>query len=219
MAHLPAGLGTWVARQRHAWKAGRLPPVRQQQLAALGFCCDAFQESWAAHFRQLAAFHSQHGHCRVPCAAWARQRHPGLYDWLQQQAHQWRQGTLPDDRRRRLEGVGVVFRAAQSAWEQRFEELLLFQQARRGLHCNRWGVLRRQQAALHQVLLCSAAVAEGGGGVGPWEWGHALQQPLVSHPTHFQAAGGPLLPVHLLMLCCRSLGTPMCRSSGLATPP
>ena len=220
-----AGLGMWVARQRHAWKAGRLPPARQQQLAALGFCCDAFQESWAAHFGQLAAFHSEHGHCRVQRSAWAQQRHPGLYTWLQQQAHQWRQGTLPDDRRRRLEGMGVVFRAAQTTWDQRFEELLLFQQVRPGLG---WGAIDAcgclARCRLPQyVLLCGCS-----GGRGQWagQWrghahAHAPQQPLVAAtPADFHAACVPPLPAACApaAACCRSLGTRMCPSSGLATP-
>ena len=152
-AHPPAGLGAWVGTQRHAWKAGQLAPARQQQLAALGLPMDAFEDAWAARFRRLAAFHSEHGHCRVPAppaplarsagglAGQARrlgaapeepqpqERYSGLYAWLQQQRHRWRQGTLPDERRRRLEGLGVEFVAPhESRWEQRFGELLAFKE-------------------------------------------------------------------------------------------
>lgn len=117
-----------MAQQRHAWKAGHLPTSRQRQLTALGFCCDAFQDAWAAQFRQLAAFHSDHGHCRVPRAPWAQHRYPGLHRWLQAQLHQWREGTLADERRRRLEGLGVVFQVHESGWDARFAELLDFRE-------------------------------------------------------------------------------------------
>lgn len=120
------GLGAWAAQQRHAWHAGRLPPDRQQRLAALGFCTDAFQDAWASRFRQLAAFHSLHGHCRLPRAPSAQRQHPGLYSWLHHQLHLWKQGTLADDRRRRLEGLGVEFEPHDAAWEARFLELLHF---------------------------------------------------------------------------------------------
>lgn len=136
-----AGLGAWVAQQRHAWKTGRLQLERQQALAALGFCPDAFQDAWAARFAQLAAFHSQHGHCRVPPLPSGERRkqqqrqqaqesvgYPGLHPWLQQQLLQWRRGTLPDERRRQLEGLGVEFQAHQAGWERRYEELLQFRQ-------------------------------------------------------------------------------------------
>jgi hypothetical protein len=128
----PAGLGTWVAQARQAWKAGRLAPARQQRLAALGLSGDAFQEAWAARFSQLAAFHSQHSHCRVTRA------HPALHSWLSHQQHQWRQGTLGDERRRRLEGLGVQFSAHGACWEARFQELLQYRQV------GGWGRLARR---------------------------------------------------------------------------
>ncbi len=119
---------------------------------------DAFDDAWAARFRQLAAFHSEHGHCHVPppaaapasggasstgqrrpgrselAAPQAQEQYPGLHAWLQQQRHRWRQGTLPDERRRRLEGLGVRFHAPHEAsWEQSFRELLEFKEARDGI--------------------------------------------------------------------------------------
>jgi hypothetical protein len=104
-----------------------LPASSQRRLAALGLSLDAFQDAWLKHFRDLAAFHSEHGHCRVPNTAWVRQRYPGLYTWLQRQVRQWRAGTLPDERRRRLEGLGVAFQLRERSWEARFAELLDFQ--------------------------------------------------------------------------------------------
>lgn len=146
-------MGTWVGAKRNAWKAGQLPPSQQQQLAALGFCVDAYDDAWAARFRQLAAFHSEHRHCRVPpppaapapvaastagqrqpgknalAATGAQEQYPGLHAWLQQQRHRWRQGTLPDERRRRLEGLGLRFHAPHEvAWDQHFAKLLAFKE-------------------------------------------------------------------------------------------
>lgn len=146
--------------QRHAWKAGRLRPERQRALAALGFCANAHEEAWSARFAQLAAFHSEHGHCDVPRTAERRReeagaaapaagpaavaaarkgqrqqqlqqqegRYPGLHQWLQRQRVQWGSGTLPDERRRRLEGLGVQFQVQRSAWEARYAELAAFRE-------------------------------------------------------------------------------------------
>ncbi|KAL4429599.1 hypothetical protein ABPG77_008648 [Micractinium sp. CCAP 211/92] len=124
----PSGLGRWAAQQRHAWKTGRLLAARQQRLTALGFWPDAFEDAWLARFRQLAAFHSAHGHCRVPGSGPASRQHPGLHAWLHHQLHLWRQGMLADGRRRRLEGLGVEWGWYEAAWDARFQELLEFRQ-------------------------------------------------------------------------------------------
>ncbi|KAL4458387.1 hypothetical protein ABPG75_013252 [Micractinium tetrahymenae] len=124
----PSGLGRWASQQRHAWKTGRLSAARQQQLAVLGMCPDAVQDAWSARFRQLAAFHSANGHCRMPHSGPAARQYPGLYAWLHHQLHLWRQGTLADDRRRRLAGLGVEWGWCEAAWEARFQELLEFRQ-------------------------------------------------------------------------------------------
>jgi hypothetical protein len=108
-----------------------LEPDRQRRLATLGVSADAFQEAWSARFLQLAAFHSEHGHCCIPHAAWVQQRYPGLQRWLQEQVRQWREGTLPDERRRRLEGLGMPFRLRRASWETRFAELLRFKEVRK----------------------------------------------------------------------------------------
>lgn len=142
-----------MGAQRHAWKAGQLQLSQQQKLVSLGFCKDAYDDAWAARFRQLSAFHSEHGHCRVPpppaapaagdastraqrrpgwgvlAAAKSQEQYPGLHTWLQQQRHRWRQGTLPDERRRRLAGLGLRFHAPhQASWNRRFSELLEFKE-------------------------------------------------------------------------------------------
>lgn len=125
--HAP-GLGRWASQQRHAWKTGRLPAGRQQRLAALGFLPDALQDAWLARFRQLAAFHSAHGHCRVPRSGPAARQYPGLHAWLHRQLLLWRRGTLADDRRRQLEGLGVEWGGYEASWDARFQELLQFRQ-------------------------------------------------------------------------------------------
>ncbi|PRW59961.1 DEAD DEAH box helicase [Chlorella sorokiniana] len=52
-----------------------------------------------------------------------------LEHWMEQQRHRWRQGTLSDERRRRLEGLGVHFHAPHElSWEQHFAELLAFKE-------------------------------------------------------------------------------------------
>lgn len=143
-----AGLGAWLAHQRHLWKRGRLGPERQRRLAALGVSADAFQEAWSSRFLQLAAFHTEHGHCCVPRVARGHQGYPGLHRWLQEQVRQWQEGTLSDERRRRLEGLGVSFRLRRASWETRFAELLSFVEVRGMKRGTIYGSGRRGETCL-----------------------------------------------------------------------
>jgi len=100
----PGGLGQWTTSQRHRWRRGLLPTETFRALSALDFAYDSYDARWKARFQQLAAFHSQHGHCRVPFND--PEIPPGLYAWLLVQRQRQRQGRLEDTRKRRLDGLG-----------------------------------------------------------------------------------------------------------------
>jgi hypothetical protein len=100
----PGGLGQWMTLQRHRWRRGLLPTETFRALSALDFAYDSYDAKWKHRFQQLAAFHSKHGHCRVPYND--PEVPPGLYTWLLVQRQRRRQGRLEDTRRRRLDGLG-----------------------------------------------------------------------------------------------------------------
>ncbi|KAG7669972.1 hypothetical protein KSW81_008112 [Nannochloris sp. 'desiccata'] len=100
----PGGLGQWTTSQRHRWRRGLLPIETFRALSSLDFAYDSYDARWKARFQQLAAFHSRHGHCRVPFND--PEIPPGLYAWLLVQRQRRRQGRLEDARKRRLDGLG-----------------------------------------------------------------------------------------------------------------
>jgi Helicase associated domain len=100
----PGGLGHWTTAQRHRWRRGLLTTEIFRALSALDFAYDSYDARWKTRFQQLAAFHSQHGHCRVPFND--PEVPPGLYAWLLVQRQRRRQGRLDDARKRRLDGLG-----------------------------------------------------------------------------------------------------------------
>ena len=120
----PGGLGRWAAEQRHRWRRGRLATPLYRSLASLGFSFDSFDSRWVARFRQLAAFHSKHGHCHIPHDDPSVA--PGLYPWTLVQRQRRRQGRLDDARTRRLDGIGFPWDVQAARIDDRIAELESF---------------------------------------------------------------------------------------------
>lgn len=98
------GLGVWVAEQRQMLKKGKLRPERKARLDELGFVWDVKAWQWEQWFDQLVAFKDRFGHCRIPAKGW--HENPGLGSWLSVQRQRW--DVIPEERRRRLEQLGVT---------------------------------------------------------------------------------------------------------------
>eukprot|EP00803_Ostreobium_quekettii_P008369 evm.model.scf_648.3 EVM.evm.TU.scf_648.3 scf_648:22258-26753(-) len=131
----PGGLGKWVSRQRVKWKCGVLDVEAYHQLCAVDFVFDADEHTWTQHFKDLCDFHDRHGHCDVSHSDQdAAVKYPGLADWVSLQRHTHKRGRLPEDRRRRLSGLGFTWQQQEYRWQQRFNELVEFQKEHG--HCN-----------------------------------------------------------------------------------
>ncbi|MFI6273077.1 DEAD/DEAH box helicase [Micromonospora zamorensis] len=59
-------LGIWIRTQRRAHRAGRLDPDRTAALQHLGLELDPYQEMWERGITHAVAYHTRHGHLRVP---------------------------------------------------------------------------------------------------------------------------------------------------------
>lgn len=59
---------------------------------------------------------------------------PGLRNWIKVQRREYKNGTLPEERLKKLEGLGFAFAARKDRWEKMFDALCAFKNAQR--HCN-----------------------------------------------------------------------------------
>lgn len=113
----------WSIHQRAAWRKGTLPIERYRQLSAIGFQWDLQFERWKSMFYRLTAFQQSHGHCNVPLRLQDATCDPQLARWVVKQRHLWKQGFLPDDRRRRLEGIDFSFSPDEDVFRARLGQL------------------------------------------------------------------------------------------------
>jgi len=79
VADCDAGLGRWLAEQRHRWGKGLLDVEVYRELSYLNVPLNAHDAKWETRFRQLAEYHTIHGHCMVKKGQDVPE---GLYQWI-----------------------------------------------------------------------------------------------------------------------------------------
>lgn len=117
-----ARLYKWCLAQRTAWRNGQLPTSAYRALSSIGFQWDPHFEKWKQKFYELVEFKQTYGHCLVPQTG-SKPVHIRLARWVAKQRHLSKNGLLPDDRRRRLEGIGFSFSPADERFSARVEQL------------------------------------------------------------------------------------------------
>ena len=89
---------------------------------------------WSSTFEELNNFHQENGHCQVGWKA-----NPVLAGWIKRQRYQYklkqegRRSTMIGERVAALEELGFSWDSNETAWEENFNELVLFK-AKHG-HC------------------------------------------------------------------------------------
>jgi hypothetical protein len=141
-SHIENGypLGRWVGTQRLTLDGyGNRRPLsqdRRQRLAELGFVWDKLDGDWEEGFSHLKIYREREGHSRVPhdhleghfrLGQWARANR----DRLSKSSNL--QGSLYDERWRRLEELGFAWSLVDAAWEEGFNRLKTYRD-REG-HC------------------------------------------------------------------------------------
>lgn len=100
-------LGAWVSNQRIRKK--RMETSRRQQLDALGFLWDVREFTWQLGLDHLRKFKEREGHCVVP-VGYETESSYKLGIWVNNQRGQRKKGLLSEDRIRRLNEVGFVWK-------------------------------------------------------------------------------------------------------------
>lgn len=122
-------LGVWVGSQRSAYKRGKLSDRKTRRLEELGFEWRPDETYWEERYQELVSYTQEHGTCFVP------QGYPGnpqLGAWVSGQRQ--RKDKLGQDKIKKLEELGFVWRAREDKWENKFQELTAFKKEHG--HCN-----------------------------------------------------------------------------------
>ena len=95
-------LGTWVNKQRLAYKTGSIAQYRIDRLDSIGFkwAMNAPRVPWEARFNELVQYKANHGDCNIP----AKQGQLGK--WVDTQRTNYKKDKLSQDRFDRLNGIG-----------------------------------------------------------------------------------------------------------------
>ena len=96
-------LGRWVAMQRYRRKVGELSQKQVERLERAGFIWAPTDVAWNRMVEKLLLFKKKHGHCNVP-SLWPADPH--LSNWVANQRHRKKMGTLSPDRAKRLDSLG-----------------------------------------------------------------------------------------------------------------
>jgi superfamily II DNA or RNA helicase/DNA-binding TFAR19-related protein (PDSD5 family) len=120
-------LGSWASRQRQFLKKNKLSDERKERLEALGFVWDPFAEQWEEGFRELSAYHQEHGNCNVP-SSYITETGFKLGVWADTQRQKLKKNKLSDERKERLEALGFVWDPYTEQWEEGFRELCAYHQ-------------------------------------------------------------------------------------------
>lgn len=99
-------LGRWVAMQRYRHKIGELSKVHEARLTQIGFVWSPAEKVWDSMFHRLLKYRKKHGHCDVPSSCPSE---PDLANWVANQRHRKKMGSLVVERVRKLEEIGFIW--------------------------------------------------------------------------------------------------------------
>lgn len=156
-------LGSWVSRQRTAYKRGILPGVQVSQLEALpGWLWNARKDPWPTNFGRLQAYLAQHGN--IP-------RTGAVGDWVTRQRRAHASGQLSAGRAGLLEAL-PGWSWETTMWGRSFSEYAahLEEAGRaptRGTSLYRWARRQRNLYAAGKLTAVQISQLEGLPG---WTW-------------------------------------------------
>ena len=110
--HVPAlweknpQLGRWVAMQRFRHKIGEVPKHHVDRLNQIGFVWAPADRVWNEMYQRLVKYKAKHGDCNIPSAF---PSDPDLANWVANQRHRKKIGSLSADRAHRLDEIGFLW--------------------------------------------------------------------------------------------------------------
>ncbi|HQN45528.1 MAG TPA: Helicase associated domain protein [Rugosibacter sp.] len=86
-------------------------------------CLETFANFWDRMYGELLSFNDTHGHTNVP-----KRDATSLDMWVSQQRHYYKTGKLLPQRREKLEQIGFEWSRNESAWDNKYFELIEFKE-------------------------------------------------------------------------------------------
>ncbi len=125
-------LAGWVRTQRKTYLDNKLDKDRIKCLDDIGFVWNQLDSDWEEKFELLRGYKINHGNCNVPLRWEVNNAKIGR--WVSIQRKSYLNGKLDNDRIKRLEDIGFVWRQLDSNWEEMFE--ILREYRKEHGHCN-----------------------------------------------------------------------------------
>ena len=117
---MDAGLAYWIIRQRQKQRDGLLTDEQFDRLSALGMVWE-FEAVWEQKFEVAKAYLKEHGDLDIP-ATYETKDGVRLGSWYRSVRNQYHSGTLKEERKRRLEEIGIQWESVLARnWQQYYE--------------------------------------------------------------------------------------------------
>ncbi len=110
-------LSDWLVRQRQKQREGKLTDEQFAKLSALGMVWE-FEDAWGRKFELAKEYYAQHGGLDIP-ATYKTEDGTCLGAWYRGVRNQFNSGTLTEERRQKLESIGIQWESVQArSWMQ-----------------------------------------------------------------------------------------------------
>jgi hypothetical protein len=121
-------LGAWCDNQRRLYKSGGLSPEKIKLLQEIEFNWTPKEDKWYEHYNILKDYIKKYGHSRIS------KTDKSLYQWINHQRTQYKNGKLKPERIELLDAVGFIWDELEYLWQEGYAQLVAFKE--KYGHCN-----------------------------------------------------------------------------------
>lgn len=114
-------LGNWLNNTRARYRSGGLNQSKIDAMEALGMVWNVVDSRWEYCYAEAARYYEQHGNLEFP-KNYVTDDGLRLGPWLENQRTSYLKGTLPAEKIRRLEAIGMLWEGRNDRqWRQAYE--------------------------------------------------------------------------------------------------
>lgn len=117
----PSGLGVWVGNQKSFIRNNKLTDDRLAKMQSIGFRSESLDSRWETRFMELIEYKAKYGSINV-----CFDSPTGLGQWISNQKMFCKTGKMPEDRKLRLESIGVSLSSeiVKKSWDDKLQQLI-----------------------------------------------------------------------------------------------